>query len=250
MAEQQAAGSAGRGYRVLLLGAYAAWFALVSLGALQDFFAAELPRKIWMLDLDSEDSVYTWLSQLVLALCSLALFDIGVRAQSASKMVRSYWFLLSAAFLVLSMDEMLSFHEKLNFAMAAVMTHTGYFYLPWVLPALAVCLIGLVACVPFVRRLPKTVAALFLISGAIYISGAVGMEMIAGHILSDNGGFEGAPPIYRLEVAIEEGLEGLGALLFLTTLVLNKARLIEPSLSSVAKPWRPSIIKPAHNIAA
>ena len=105
-------------------------------------------------------------------------------------------------FLFLSLDEVAGIHETIN----------SLIDMSWAVPGgiAAVC-IGL-AFVPFMRHLPLWVGILFLISGVLYIGGAVGMEMVGVPIDADTLS-------YNLVTAVEEGMEMAGVLLFLSSLL-------------------------------
>lgn len=62
------------------------------------------------------------------------------------------------------------------------------------------------------RRLPARTRSLFLVSGAIYVAGALGCEMIGG-LVEQRFGRRG--PEFALEVLVEESLEMGGSILFI-----------------------------------
>ena len=72
-----------------------------------------------------------------------------------------------------------------------------------------------VVYLPFLYHLPRIFAVLFLLSGAIYVSGAIGLEMISGKYIDDHG----RDLIYRLIATVEEAFEMFGAWLFIYSLV-------------------------------
>lgn len=190
------------------------WFALLAANMLQDLVVSDPSQKIWLLDVDVERSIYTWFSQLLLAGVAVLLLDTGARMVRARPFVGGQWLILAALFLLLSIDEALSLHEMLSERLKSSLQTSGYFAFAWVLPALALCAVGLLAAIPFLRRLPPRVARLMLTAGLVFVGGAVGMEMIGGRIAEAAGG-DVTVLAYRLEVAAEEGLEGLGVLIFL-----------------------------------
>ena len=78
----------------------------------------------------------------------------------------------------------------------------------WAYPAsVFVFLLGL-TFIPFLLSLDKRLALLFLISGAIYVSGVVGVEILSEDMDEDS-------MAYGFATAVEEGMEMLGAWLFL-----------------------------------
>ncbi|MEO0888247.1 MAG: hypothetical protein AAFY54_20270, partial [Cyanobacteria bacterium J06648_10] len=65
-------------------------------------------------------------------------------------------------------------------------------------------------------HLPPKTRRLFYLSGSLYVSGILGMEMLTGYYISSFGGGEGT--IIALN-GIEESLEMLGVTLFIYTLL-------------------------------
>jgi hypothetical protein len=87
---------------------------------------------------------------------------------------------------------------------------------PWVIPALIfVALVGL-SYLPFLMQLKRTTAVLFVVAGATYVMGAVGMDMIGGLIVEQHGMESLQHSFARM---IEELLEMLGVLVFLYALL-------------------------------
>jgi hypothetical protein len=72
---------------------------------------------------------------------------------------------------------------------------------------LLVAVIGL-SFIPFLVRLEKRLTIWFLISGLLFVGGALGVEILAQDMDEDNMS-------YGFATAIEEGMEMLGSFLFL-----------------------------------
>ena len=111
---------------------------------------------------------------------------------------RWHWLALAGIFLFLSCDEVAQIHETTVAVLVAAAREneagkTGWFWI--YLPLLAV--FG-AAFIPFLKRLPRRIAVLFMVSGGIYVGGVVGMERVAnwfaetygdettGYVLIDN----------------------------------------------------------------
>lgn len=86
-------------------------------------------------------------------------------------------------------------HESMNTAIE----------INWAIPG--VILVEL-AFVPFLLSLPRRIAVLFVLSGLLYVSGALGVELLSEDMDEDS-------IAYGFATALEEGLEMLGALMFL-----------------------------------
>lgn len=75
---------------------------------------------------------------------------------------------------------------------------------------MAILLIG------FLRKLPSETAFYLRLSGSIFVSGAIGFEMLGGKIVSENGK---GTLIYVMFYTLEEFMELLGVVLFIFTLL-------------------------------
>lgn len=169
-----------------------------------------------MLDVDVEQSVFTWVSVLALFFASLLLFQNGQEAFARHSRFRWHWYFLALVFLALSFDEFSGIHERASAALAARFDNTGLLYFAWAAPAGIVSLLGLAAFIPFIRSLPPRFAILVVASALIFLGGAVGMEMVAGTVAE----MEGIESLrYRMMTNIEEGAELAGVLIFIYALL-------------------------------
>lgn len=194
----------------------AGFFLLLLMSFVQDMFlhinGISGASRIWILDVDAEMSIYTWASYCLIFLNAVFLFLIALK--SSRKVL--YWLILSCVFGVLSLDEALSFHERLSDPVKNHLNTTGVFYFAWVIPALAACAVGALAYIPFLRSLPGKTMIFFIFAAVIFLSGAIGIEMIGG-FYAEKSGIDTF--IYRMLAHIEEGLEGAGMIVFLYALL-------------------------------
>lgn len=213
------------------------WFVLWSANGIQDIMLATsyATDKIWMLDVDSEDSIYTWFSGLLLAFAAMIAFVLASCQREDGKTFAKQWAMMGGILLLMSMDEMLSFHEKLSSVLHGALSTSGLFAFAWVIPGIA--LVGAVAVLfwPFLRSLPFTIARGIFVAGAVFVMGALGLEMLAGLVVSGAGPEVYASPLYRGLAGIEEGLEGLGVILLIRTL-LAQAALYVPAVFAARPP--------------
>ncbi|RMH18839.1 MAG: hypothetical protein D6701_05725 [Gemmatimonadetes bacterium] len=170
------------------------------------YHVGEVPWLVRQLfDLDEENNLPTWFSSFLLL---LAAGFVHLTAESEPR-DRGWWRVLAAGFVVLSLDEVAGLHETLNTAVS----------FNWALPGAVVALAAGVAFVPFLRRLERPTALLYLAAGALYVGGAVGVELLAADMDVDTFAYAGA-------TAVEEGMEMFGAWLFLwATLARGAGRL-------------------------
>lgn len=114
---------------------------------------------------------------------------------------RNHWMLLGWGFLLLSLDEMAGLHESLN-----VVTEAS-----WALYALPLILVLAIVFLRFLYFLPTRTASLFVLSGLIFLGGAVGVELYTEPFL-DNDALNTLA--YNLWTPVEEGLEMFGVILY------------------------------------
>jgi hypothetical protein len=162
--------------------------------------------------LSYEQNVPTWFATVLLFSCAAALASIASHAQKH----RAAWWILSAIFLYMSLDEAIELHEHLGGLIVA----DGLLFFSWVIPAaIAVVVIG-AAFVPFLLALPSASRTRFIVAGAIYVGGALVMELPLGAWTSEHGDDN---LTYGVIDWIEESLELAGASFFLTSLVRHRA---------------------------
>ncbi len=167
-------------------------------------------------DLDSEISVPTWLSQIYLFIASVLLFIIALYNKKISHKFSKHWFGLAWIFLYLSLDEGAMLHELLIDPMKQLLNiSSGALGFAWVIPFAVLFIIIALIYFPFIQHLPKKFKRLFLLSGIVYVFGALVIEMVGGKILTFN-----IPHYYYLLcVGTEELLEMIGIALFIYALL-------------------------------
>ena len=165
--------------------------------------------------LDEEINIPTLYSSLALAFCSILLGIIGYLKKVVNAKYANYWKALSFIFLYLAVDEMCSIHEMLS-AIRPLINARGIFYFAWVIPGFIFVLLLLVVFWQFIQSLPKKIRNLFLIAGTIYVTGAIGVEMIGGYHSQAYGEDN---PLYSLITTIEESMEMFGIIVFIHALL-------------------------------
>lgn len=192
---------------VLLLGffreAYVAQFGLNT--ALKDL------RQI---ALDTEHCLGSFYSSALMGLSALAITAVAQRDAERWRRVR--WSVLAVIFVVMSIDETVSFHEVLIEPLRPAFSFSSYLHFAWIVPgALFVLAVGL-AYLPFVFALPARTRNRIILAGLLYVGGALGLEAVGGHFHAQ-GGFD--HPLYTAAFLAEETLEIAGLTLFATTLL-------------------------------
>ncbi len=164
----------------------------------------------WLLrqifDVDEEDSIPTWYSAMALLLTAgvLGWWSARVRIEQGTNLY--HWLGLAIGFTGLSLDEIAGVHETLN----------SITDVSWTIPGMVVVALIAGAYLPFLASLPRPLAIRFVVSGAIYLGGAIGVEWATEPYLADD---ELNTLAYNLWTAVEEGMEMIGVLLFLGALI-------------------------------
>lgn len=201
--------------------------ALVLLSLAQDLVLLAFPdaglERVWRLDVDAEISVPTWLSSSVILINAIALAAIGAHKLAHRDRLCRHWLFLAVVFAALSLDETAALHNALSAKLSGMLETGGFFDYPWVIPALIVCPLGLLAYVPFIRDFVGRERRLLIASAATFLAGALGLEMV-GAKLAETHGQELLP--YRLATTAEEALESFGMLAFLVAILLHARRRI------------------------
>ncbi len=185
---------------VILLAAHAAV-------ALIHYRVEALPPLLRQLfDVDLENNLPTWFNEFLLLVACALLWIQSQSRRAAGDRWAGYWTVLCVGFLLMAIDEVAGVHETINSVI--VMT--------WAIPA-AIMAVGIgIAFIPFLLQLPADTALRFIVAGAVYLTGAVGIEIIGNDMVADRlrdtlG--------YKMATLAEESLEMLGLILFIHALL-------------------------------
>lgn len=166
------------------------------------------------LSLNREHNIPAWYQSTVVATCGILLMIIAdERRRSGQKKMAASWALLSVALFYVSLDEITVLHERSVEPVRSLLGITGGFlYFAWVIPAMAIVFLFSLMLIPLLRKLPARTLKGFLLAGAVFITGAVGFEMLGAGIAVSKGQETIA---YNIIQHVEEVLEMLGFVIFL-----------------------------------
>lgn len=174
-----------------------------------------------LFDFDAEMNFPTFYSSFTLVFTSASLMVIAYCHKKTGGKFKA-WSGLALIFLFLAIDEFGSFHERLEKPFYRLMRTYGFlemakiFFYAWVIPVGAMVFALGVVYLPFLFKLPRKTMRMFIISGCIYVGGAMGMEILGG-IQERLHGMENLT--YLLLVMVEETVEMTGIALFIYTLL-------------------------------
>ncbi|MGF1589621.1 MAG: hypothetical protein ACFCU7_10315 [Pleurocapsa sp.] len=182
---------------------------------------------------DQESNFPTLYSALTLGFSSYLLSIISVIEKSRNARYAKHWQALSVIFLLLAIDEACSIHESSIPLLRGAINAKGILYFTWVVPAFLLLIVFLIIFRKFIFSLPPKIKVLFIASGAVYVGGALGMELIGGYI-ADTYGYN---IFYGIASSIEEILEMLGIVIFIRGLLTYiQSQLTELHLSLSFQP--------------
>lgn len=156
-----------------------------------------------ILGLNREQNVGAWYSTVLIFASAFLLMLVGRRASLAKDKDAVHWYILAWVFVALSFDEASSVHEMVMELLQDSLHTSGPLLYAWVIPALILVPAFAIAYIPFLRRLRGPYGAWIFISGAVYVTGALGMEMVGGMVSEEKVAF-------TVAFLIEESLELAG----------------------------------------
>jgi hypothetical protein len=178
---------------------------------------------VYFLGLGYEGNLPTWYSSTLLLLCSLQLAMIATVKTERRAPFATHWWGLAAIFLYISMDETAQVHENAGHWF----DFNGLLFYGWVIPASVVVLVIGVWYLKFLWHLPRRTRTQFVLSGGIYIGGALCLDYVLGYWIDRTGKKD---LTYCLIDLVQESLEIFGVTLFLCSLTeyLRTGRLLAP----------------------
>src|ERR671912_780479 len=202
-------------------------------------------------DVGQERSIPTWFESILFLLCSILLAVVTVAKKQRSDRYSLQWGVLSIILLLLSLDEVASIHEAIGQETERLLhsitgfTPSGAISFFWVVPGAVFVLIVLLAYLKFLAHLPQTTRRLFLFAGALFVLGALGIEMLTAQVVSSSGGIanwivsssggivdrgsaSAIPTILKgLQTVVEEMFEMLGLTAFVYALLAYICSYVE-----------------------
>ncbi len=196
---------------ILLLGNIAGIFSKYYLG--YDYVHGLVP----LFNFDEENNLPSLFSTLLLLSCSALLWLIGACRKKQAASDTLYWFGLAIIFVFLACDESLEIHEKLDRPIRALLNTSGPLYFAWVIPyGTFVAVLGIVYS-RFILALPPRIRFLTIMSGVLFLTGALGFELIGSQLFIWSGKTGGLA--FRSAVTLEESYEIIGVLTFIYALL-------------------------------
>ncbi|WP_137161477.1 hypothetical protein [Blastococcus sp. CCUG 61487] len=182
-----------------------------------------------LFSVDDEANIPTWFSVILLAAIAATSLGIGVLQRSRRAPLHRYWLGLAAVFGYLSLDELSVVHEELIWQIGDLADSGGVFTHAWVVVGGPLVVVFALVYLRFLWRLPRHIAQLLVLSGALYVGGALGLEMAGGPHVGFN-------TTYVLLTGGEEFLEMVGAAVCLYTVMRYAWELLHGTEGAPAHP--------------
>lgn len=171
-----------------------------------------------LFDMDGEANLPTWYSTVLLLAAACLLAWIAMRESRQGTGMQAYWYVLAIGFLCMSIDEAAMVHDLFDAPTAEVIGEDAppALLYAWVVPY-SLLVIGLGAYfLRFLWRLPTSTRIRFIIAGAVYVGGALGIEFLEG-IAAIESGETGVT--YAILNTVQEAMEFAGVILFIDALL-------------------------------
>ena len=170
-----------------------------------------------LFDLDIEGNIPTLYSAVAVLFCAALLGLVTVINWHKPDSRRLYWLGLSILFLFLAIDEGAAIHEEIGSWLDNHYDARGVLYFFWVVPyGMAASILALIY-LRFLGTLPADTRWRFILAGALYVGGALGVEMLGAReadLHNTN------TLVYSFLFTLEETLEMLGIVIFMHALLL------------------------------
>lgn len=168
----------------------------------------------YFFDVGREINVPTWYTSVMWAVAGL----IGGYFARKAVRFRASWWLFAFVCVLLSLDEMLELHERLDMIGAELSKYVPFdLRFTWVIPGAIIATVIVLLLLRTVISLPKGVRNGLILAGVIFVSGAIGAETLSGLVLAASTGEP--PPLFFALTLLEETLEMGGIALCIASLL-------------------------------
>lgn len=150
-----------------------------------------------LFDVNEEHNLPTWFSGFNLGITTLFLWTISREKKRLEDPQSRRWTILFLGFFYLFVDEIAGLHETVNSIVEP----------SWAWGGLIIAIVLGIYFIPFLRSLPRHTFRQFVLAGAVFVGGAVIMELVGEPI-------DGDSLAYAMSTFVEEGMEMFGVILF------------------------------------
>ena len=159
------------------------------------------PQAMW--DAASEANVWTWGNAVLFILGAGGALDRGFAPGTLR--TRLAWLALAGALFLLSLDDVASFHERLDPLGRQMGGGDGATHFAWVIPGAVIGLVALIGFAFCARVIGGRAGQLVLCGAGVFFLGALGLEVVSGAHLAGGGSNLTYALLYHVEEAVEAG---------------------------------------------
>jgi hypothetical protein len=188
-----------------------------SLAFFGGFTTGNFPLAVFRLD--SELSLPAWYSGCLMLVSAQLAFAISWRQATVGGRDRGWWLALGLGLAYLSLDEIAAVHERVMDLVNRHIQTSGVFTFSWLLVGIPAVAAAGAIFLPFLLRQEKRTRWLLVLSGAIFLAGAIGCEMLGGLFSSTYRTQDTLS--YFVVSTLEELLEMTGFTLLVATLLVR-----------------------------
>lgn len=175
-------------------------------------------KEVWMtaFNMDHEFNIPTLFAVFLIGLAAFLLWVIAGHVASSGSPRQKQWRLLRNVFVFLAADEFFQFHEAFTIKQLKQLL-PPFLSVVWIIPYCVALVVLLVCLRPLIGSLSSRMRFLMVVSFAVFLAGAVGMESL-GHGLVQLSIIRLHSIEYGLISCAEEALEMIGMILFVNAL--------------------------------
>lgn len=172
----------------------------------------------WYFDFNGEANFPAYFSTIILLFAALLNFLLFLHNRIEKSTDFKYWLVLAIIFTFLSIDENVQFHEHIaqHLTPALPTDLNGFLIWSWVVPYSVFVLAVVIYFLKFILSLPLKTKNLIILSGALFVFGALGLEFFEGYFYKLYGLDH---IINKTLYCIEELFEMWGIILFIYALL-------------------------------
>ncbi len=172
------------------------------------------------LHFNGEANFPAWLSSLVLLISSVLLGVIFYLKKQSKNPFYRHWKWLAIIFLILTIDETAQIHESFSRIFSSKLPDSYWFFdskFSFFLIGVPLALVLGFVFLKFLLHLPKKTKRLFIIAGAIFLGGALGLELFSNYLHHIHTHYFW----FRMTQSMEEVFELFGIVIFNYALFLH-----------------------------
>lgn len=170
------------------------------------------PFDVKLLDVDTEQSIPTLFSVLLIIAAATLAVVVGL----VDRAERLMWWFVGLCLLGVAIDEGTAIHEKFVDPIRDRLDTGSIFHFAWVIPYSILLVVFVAITVPFLRRLAPHRRNGLLLAGAVFVAGALGLEMVGAAWADEN---ELDNLTFQSLASVEELLEMIGMILMVRFLL-------------------------------